>query len=155
MKVNVGISDENRKKTAELLNQLLADTYLLYLKTQNFHWNVEGAMFAQLHLMFEEQYTELAGAVDKIAERIRALGFYAPGSFAQYSTLSSIKESTNVPADKEMIKQLMEDHESVIRNIRGSFSFIEEAKDQTTVDTLTERMESHEKNSWMLRSLLK
>jgi starvation-inducible DNA-binding protein len=155
MNINLGISEENRKKIVEHLSKFLADTYVLYLKTQNFHWNVEGAMFVQLHSIFEEQYKALAEAADVIAERIRALGFYAPASFSQYANLASLQEVTRVPTDKEMITQLLEDQELLARSIRASLSFIESAQDQATVDMLIQRMTAHEKNAWMLRSLLK
>jgi len=154
MKVNIGINDENRKNIAEGLGKVLADSYTLYVKTHNFHWNVTGAMFQALHLLFETQYTELAQAVDTIAERIRALGHYAPGSYKQFSELTSIKEETGHPNAKEMIQQLIEGQEIIVRTCRDLYAKADEAGDESTADLLTERMEIHEKNAWMLRSLL-
>lgn len=152
--INIGISEQDRKKIAEGLSRLLADTYTLYLKTHNFHWNVTGPMFNTLHVMFEQQYTEMAMAVDLVAERIRALGFPAPGSFSSYAKLSSIKEETGVPEAKAMIKQLVEGQEAVARTARSLFSVVEKASDEPTADLLTQRLQVHEKNAWMLRSLL-
>lgn len=154
MAINIGISDQQRKQLADGLSHLLADTYTLYIKTHNFHWNVTGPMFQSLHLMFETQYMELAGAVDEIAERIRALGFPAPGSYQQFSQLTSVKEETGVPDAKNMIQQLVEGQETVVRTARGVLKTADEANDQPTVDLLTRRMEFHEKTAWMLRSLL-
>lgn len=153
-KVDIGISDKQRKVIAEGLSCLLADSYTLYLKTHNFHWNVTGPMFNTLHLMFEQQYTELALAVDLIAERIRALDHPAPGSYAQYSKLSSIKEETGVPKATAMIQQLVAGQEAVVRTAREMFPAVDEAHDEPTADLLTQRMQVHEKNAWMLRSLL-
>jgi starvation-inducible DNA-binding protein len=153
-KVDIGIPDKERRAIAEGLSRLLADSYTLYLKTHNFHWNVTGPQFNTLHLMFEAQYTELALAVDLIAERIRALDHPAPGSYAQYSKLSSIKEETGVPKAKEMIKQLVAGQEAVVRTARGIFPTVEKSNDEPTADLLTQRMQVHEKNAWMLRSLL-
>ena len=144
----------DRKKIAEGLSRLLADTYSLYLKTHYFHWNVTGPMFNTLHLMFETQYTELALAVDLIAERIRALGLPAPGSYREFSALSSIDEASGKPDAKTMIRQLVDGQESVVRTARDVFPLAEEANDQPTADLLTQRMEVHEKTAWMLRSLL-
>ena len=155
MKVNIGISEENRAAIAKGLSHLLADSYTLYLKTHNYHWNVTGPMFNTLHLMFENQYTELATAVDEIAERIRALGFPAPGSYAAFSALSSIEEATGSPSAEEMIKQLVEGQEAVVRTARGIFPLADDASDEPTADLLTQRMQVHEKTAWMLRSLLK
>lgn len=154
MAIDIGISEGDRKEIALHLSKLLADTYTLYLKTHNFHWNVTGPMFQTLHLMFETQYTELALAVDLIAERIRALGFTAPGSYKEFSKLSSIAESDGVPAAKEMIKQLVEAQEAVIRTARGAFPAVEKGVDEATADLLTQRIQLHEKTAWMLRSLL-
>jgi starvation-inducible DNA-binding protein len=154
MQVNIGISEENRQEVAKGLSRLLADSYTLYLKTHNYHWNVTGPMFQQLHAMFEEHYTELAGAVDVIAERIRALGVYAPGSYAQFRELSSIKEETEVPKAEMMIENLLTAHETVIRTARSAFPAADEASDEATADLLTQRMQIHEKTAWMLRSLL-
>jgi starvation-inducible DNA-binding protein len=152
--IDIGISESDRKAIAEGLSRVLADTYTLYLKTHNFHWNVTGPMFNTLHLMFEQQYTELALAVDLVAERIRALGFPAPGSYAQYSKLSSIKEETGVPDAVEMIRQLVAGQEAVVRTARKIFPRVDKAHDEPTADLLTQRMQVHEKNAWMLRSLL-
>ena len=154
MSIDIGIKPKDRKAIAEGLSHLLADTYTLYLKTHNFHWNVEGPMFNTLHLMFETQYTELALAVDLIAERIRALGYPAPGSYSAYAKLSSIKEATGVPKAEEMIRQLVEGQEAVVRTARKVFPAAEKASDEPTADLLTQRMQVHEKNAWMLRSLL-
>ena len=136
------------------LSHVLADSYTLYLKTHNFHWNVTGPMFNTLHLMFEGQYNELALAVDLIAERIRALGFPAPGSYKAYAKLSSIEEAEGVPSAEEMISQLVKGHEAVARTARGVFPAVEKASDQPTADLLTQRMQVHEKTAWMLRALL-
>jgi starvation-inducible DNA-binding protein len=152
--INTGISESDRQEIAEGLSRLLADTYTLYLKTHYFHWNVTGPMFQTLHLMFETQYTELALAVDLIAERIRALGFPAPGSYSEYARLSSIPEATSVPKAQEMIQQLVEGQEAVVRTARSIFSAVERASDEPTADLLTQRMQLHEKTAWMLRSLL-
>jgi starvation-inducible DNA-binding protein len=152
--VNIGIDDSNRAKIAEGLSRLLADTYTLYLKTHNFHWNVTGPMFQTLHLMFETQYTELALAVDLIAERIRALGYPAPGTYSEYAKLSSIAETPGVPKATEMIRLLVEGQESVVRTARSIFPVVDEVNDEPTADLLTQRMQVHEKTAWMLRSLL-
>lgn len=154
MAIDIGIAEKDRKAIAEGLSRLLADSYTLYLKTHNFHWNVTGPMFNTLHLMFETQYTELATAVDEIAERIRALGHPAPGSYAAYARLSSIKEAEGVPSAEEMIRQLVEGQEAVVRTARGIFPIVDKAHDEPTADLLTRRMQTHEKNAWMLRSLL-
>jgi starvation-inducible DNA-binding protein len=153
-KIDIGIAENERKAIAEGLSRLLADTYTLYLKTHNFHWNVTGPMFNTLHLMFEQQYNELALAVDLIAERIRALGFPAPGSYGQYAKLSSIKEEDGVPVANEMIRQLVAGQEAVVRTARNVFPTVDKANDEPTADLLTQRMQVHEKNAWMLRSLL-
>jgi starvation-inducible DNA-binding protein len=154
MKINIGIEEKDRKEIAQGLSRVLADTYTLYLRTHNFHWNVTGPMFQTLHLMFEQQYNELALAVDLIAERIRAIGFPAPGTYADFSELSSIKEIRGVPPAEEMIKLLVEGQEAVIRTARTFFPTVEKAYDQPTADLLTQRMQIHEKTAWMLRSLL-
>lgn len=154
MKINIGIDEKERKKIARGLSRLLADTYTLYLKTHNFHWNVTGPMFQPLHGMFEEQYTELAAAVDLIAERIRALGFPAPGTYSEFAELSSIKEDTGVPNAQEMIKLLVEGQEAVVRTARSIFPVVEKNGDEPSADLLTQRMHIHEKTAWMLRSLL-
>lgn len=154
MKIDIGISEKNRKQIAEGLCRVLADSYTLYLKTHNFHWNVTGPQFRSLHLMFEEQYNELATAVDTIAERIRALGEYAPGSYEDYKKLSSFTIEPGVPNDIEMIKQLVHGHESVVRTSREVFPVMEEAHDEASKDLLTQRIQLHEKTAWMLRSLV-
>ena len=152
--IEIGIEAEDRKAVAEGLARLLADSYTLYLKTHNFHWNVTGPMFATLHLMFEQQYNELALAVDLVAERIRALGHPAPGSYAQFARLSSVKEATGVPDAPEMVRELVEGQEAVARTARQVFPVAERAGDQVTMDLLTQRLQVHEKTAWMLRSLL-
>jgi starvation-inducible DNA-binding protein len=152
--IDLGISPVQRKAIAEGLANVLADTYTLYLKTHNFHWNVTGPMFQTLHLMFEQQYNELALAVDLVAERIRALGHPAPGSYAQFSKLSSISEAVGVPQAEDMIRQLVEGQEALVRTLRNVFPTAEKASDQVTIDLLTQRMQVHEKTAWMLRSLL-
>ncbi|MBC7420950.1 MAG: DNA starvation/stationary phase protection protein [Bdellovibrio sp.] len=154
-KIDIGISEADRKNVAHCLSKLLADSYTLYLKTHNFHWNVEGPMFQTLHVMFMGQYTELWNALDLIAERIRALGHYAPGSYSEFVKLSSIKEHKGVPKALKMVEELIEGHEAAIKTIRTAFPQAEEAKDQTTMDVLTQRLDIHEKTAWMLRSLLK
>jgi starvation-inducible DNA-binding protein len=152
--VNIGIENAARQEIAAGLSRLLADTYSLYLKTHNFHWNVTGPMFNTLHLMFETQYTELALAVDLIAERIRALGFPAPGTYSEYAKLTSIPEPQGVPTANAMIQQLVEGQEAVVRTARSLFEIVDQARDEPTADLLTQRMQLHEKNAWMLRSLL-
>ncbi len=154
MKIDIGIEKKDREAIADGLSKLLADTYTLYLKTHNFHWNVTGPMFQTLHLMFETQYTELALAVDVIAERIRSLGFPAPGTYKQYAALSSIKEEDGVPEAKAMIKSLVEGQEAVVRTARSLYPIVEKASDEATADLLTQRIQLHEKTAWMLRSLL-
>ena len=152
--INIGIEEKDRKKIAEGLSRLLADTYTLYLQTHNFHWNVTGPMFQTLHLMFETQYTELALAVDLIAERIRALGFPAPGTYAEFAELSSIKETRGVPNAEKMIEILVQGQEAIVRTARSIFDVVDAAHDEPTADLLTQRMQTHEKTAWMLRSLL-
>ena len=152
--IDIGIDEADRKAIADGLSNLLADTYTLYLKTHNYHWNVEGPMFNTLHLMFETQYTELALAVDVIAERIRALGEPAPGSFGRYAELSSIGEDDGVPDAMAMIRNLVEGQEAVVRTARTVFPVAERANDEPTADLLTQRMQQHEKTAWMLRSML-
>jgi starvation-inducible DNA-binding protein len=154
MQIDIGIADQDRKAIADGLSRLLADSYTLYLKTHNYHWNVTGPMFNTLHLMFEQQYTELALAVDLIAERIRALGFPAPGSYKAYAALTSIEEETGTPSAEEMIRQLVKGQEAVVRTARAVFPAAEAAHDEPTADLLTQRMQIHEKNAWMLRSLV-
>jgi starvation-inducible DNA-binding protein len=152
--INIGIEEKDRREIAEGLSKLLGDTYTLYLKTHNFHWNVTGPMFQTLHLMFEQQYNELALAVDLIAERIRALGFPAPGTYKEFSRLSTIKEEEGVPSAEDMIRLLVEGQETVVRTARSVFPSVEKVNDEPTADLLTQRMQVHEKTAWMLRSLL-
>lgn len=155
MKIDIGISEKDRKDVAHGLSKLLADTYTLYLKTHNFHWNVEGPMFQTLHVMFMGQYTEMWNALDLIAERIRSLGHYAPGTYGEFVKLTSIKETKSVPKATKMIEELIQGNEAVIKTARSVFQSAESAKDQTTMDVLTQRLDIHEKTAWMLRSLLK
>jgi starvation-inducible DNA-binding protein len=152
--MDIGISSKDRKAIAGGLSKLLADTYTLYLKTHYFHWNVTGPMFNTLHLMFETQYTELALAVDMVAERIRALDEYAPGTYSQFAKLSSIPEPKGVPNAKDMIKELVEGHEAVCRTARSVFPAANKADDEASADLLTQRLQLHEKTAWMLRSML-
>jgi starvation-inducible DNA-binding protein len=152
--IDIGIEASQRQEIAKGLSRVLADSYTLYLKTHNFHWNVTGPMFQTLHLMFETQYNELALAVDLVAERIRALGLPAPGTYRQFIELSSIKEEEGVPKAQEMIRLLVQGHETVARTAREVFRAAERASDQPTCDLLTQRMQVHEKTAWMLRSLL-
>ena len=154
MKIDIGIDENSRQEIAGGLSVLLADSYTLYLKTHNFHWNVEGPLFNTLHQMFEDQYTELALAVDEIAERIRALGEPAPGSYSAYAKLTSITEEDSVPSAEDMIRQLVKGQETVVRTARQAFVAAETAKDEPTADLLTQRMQVHEKNAWMLRSMV-
>ncbi|MCA1633032.1 MAG: DNA starvation/stationary phase protection protein [Acidobacteria bacterium] len=154
MPINIGIEENDRREIADGLSRLLADTYTLYLKTHNYHWNVTGPMFQTLHLMFEQQYNELALAVDLVAERIRALGFPAPATYGQFTALSSIKEEEGVPTAQEMIRKLVEGQETVARTARSVFKTADDASDQPTADLLTQRMQVHEKTAWMLRSLI-
>jgi starvation-inducible DNA-binding protein len=154
MKIDIGIDATKRQEIAGGLSRVLADTYTLYLKTHNFHWNVTGPMFQTLHLMFETQYNELALAVDLVAERIRALGFAAPGTYRKFVELSSIGEEDGVPKAEDMIRRLVEGHETVARTSREVFKSADGASDQPTCDLLTQRMQVHEKTAWMLRSLL-
>lgn len=154
MDIDIGISEGQRQDIADGLSRVLADTYTLYLKTHNYHWNVTGPMFQTLHVMFEEHYNELALAVDEIAERIRALGVYAPGTYKAYTALSSISEDDGVPAAEDMIKNLVQAHETVVRTARSVFPAAEDANDEPTADLLTQRMQVSEKTAWMLRSLL-
>ncbi len=154
MAIDIGINDKDRAKITDALSRMLADSYILYLKTHNFHWNVTGPMFQTLHLMFMGQYTELWNALDLIAERIRALGYPAPGSYKRYVELATIKEEEGVPSAHDMIRQLVAGQEAVARTARAAFKVADAADDQPTADLLTQRMEIHEKNAWMLRSLL-
>ena len=153
--INIGISEEDRGAIAAGLSRLLADTYTLYLTTHNFHWNVTGPMFNTLHLMFMQQYTELWNAVDPIAERIRSLGHPAPGSYAQFGELASIKDVPETPpAAMDMVAILVQGHEAVARTARGIFAAADKAGDEPTADLLTQRLAVHEQTAWMLRSLL-
>ncbi|MFP4337068.1 MAG: Dps family protein [Halothece sp.] len=152
--VNIGIEEDDRQAIAEGLSRLLADTYSLYLKTHYFHWNVTGSMFHSLHQMFEEEYVELAQAVDDIAERIRTLGAVAPGSYSQFAELSSVSETRDVPSAQEMVRLLVEANETVVRTARSVFQAAERANDEATADLVTERMRTHEKTAWMLRSMI-
>lgn len=152
--IDIGIDEKDRRRIAEGLSRLLADNFSLYLKTHNFHWNVKGPMFQTLHVMFMEQYNELWLALDAIAERIRALGFPAPGTVSEYAKLSSIRETAGVPEAQEMVRLLVEGHEAVARTARKIFPAVEKASDEPTADLLTQRLQVHEKTAWMLRSLL-
>jgi starvation-inducible DNA-binding protein len=152
--INIGINEPDRAEIAAGLSRLLADSYTLYLQTHNFHWNVTGPMFQMLHVMFETHYAELAMAVDFIAERIRALGMHAPGTYAEFVSLSSIKEVAGVPKAKEMIEILIHGHEAVVGTARSLFPVVEKAGDEASADLLTQRIQLHEKTAWMLRSLL-
>lgn len=152
--IDIGIDEGDRHAITEGLSSLLADTYTLYLKTHNYHWNVTGPMFQTLHLMFEQQYLELALAVDLIAERIRSLGAPAPGTYRDFSRLSSLAEDEDQPDATEMIRRLVKGQETVARTARSVFPTVEHAHDEPTGDLLTQRMLVHEKTAWMLRSLL-
>jgi len=154
MSIDIGIGQQDRRAISDGLSRLLADSYTLYIKTHNYHWNVTGPLFNTLHSMFETQYTELAAAVDEIAERIRALGFPAPGSYKRFTELTSIEEEGGVPDAMEMIRQLVIGQETVVRTAREIFPAVERANDEPTADLLTQRMQIHEKNAWMLRSML-
>ena len=153
--IDIGIDAKDREKVAGALSRLLADTFALYLKTHNFHWNVEGPMFNTLHLMFMEQYTELWNALDAIAERIRSLGFPAPGTYREFAQLTSIEDSEGVPEAMAMVRELVRGHEAVARTARAAFAPAEKAGDESSADLLTQRLQVHEKTAWMLRSLLK
>ncbi len=155
LKPNIGIPEAQRQEIAEGLSRLLADTYSLYLKSHSFHWNVTGPMFSTLHTLFETQYTQLWTSIDEIAERIRALDEFAPGTYSQFSKLTSIPEAAGVPSAKEMIRQLLEGHETVARTARSVYPAAEKGGDEATLDLLTQRLQTHEKDAWMLRSLLK
>jgi starvation-inducible DNA-binding protein len=153
--INIGIDEEDRAAITEGLSRLLADTYTLYITTHNFHWNVTGPMFNTLHAMFMAQYTELWNAVDPIAERIRSLGFPAPGSYAQFGSLTSLKDAPATPPRAlEMVRILVEGHEAVARTARSIFPLADKAGDEPTADLLTQRLAVHEQTAWMLRSLL-
>jgi starvation-inducible DNA-binding protein len=153
-KINLGIPEKNRKTIVQGLSRVLADSYTLYVKTHKFHWNVTGPFFSQLHSTFEEQYTQLQEAVDSLAERIRALGEFAPGSFGEFQQLSSIKEQKGVPAAMDMVSELLKDHETIARVIREILPETDEAEDDASNDLLTGRLREHEKTAWMLRAML-
>jgi starvation-inducible DNA-binding protein len=155
MAIDIGITKKDREGIARNLSKLLADTYSVYLKTHGFHWNITGPMFNTLHTMFETQYNELWTAADVIAERIRALDVYAPGSYTQFAKLTSIPEETGIPEWKGMVQQLVDGHETAARTARATFKAADKADDQPTADLATQRMQEHEKTAWMLRSLLK
>ena len=152
--IDIGINENDRKEIAAGLSRLLADNFTLYLKTHNFHWNVTGPMFRTLHVMFEEQYNELWAANDVIAERIRSLGLFAPATFNEFTSLASIREEAGVPQAMQMVRQLVDGHEAAARTARGVLETAENANDASTADLLTERLQTHEKTAWMLRSLL-
>ncbi|WP_026052730.1 Dps family protein [Gayadomonas joobiniege] len=152
-RIDIGINEENRVEVAEGLKRLLADSYTLYLQTHNFHWNVTGPQFRELHLMFEEHYTELAEAVDDIAERIRTLGVYAPGTYKEFAQLSSVKEVDGIPAAAEMVDLLTQGHEQVVKTSREVLKLAQEADDESTAALVGDRMSIHEKTAWMLRAI--
>ena len=152
--IDIGINNTDREKIVKGLSILLADSYTLYLMTHNFHWNVKGPQFNSLHLMFMGQYTELWNALDMIAERIRALGYPAPGTYKQFVKLATIKEVEGVPNATEMVRHLVAAQEATARTARKLFPVVDAANDQPTADLLTQRLEVHEKTAWMLRSLL-
>jgi len=152
--LDIGIPAEQLEAITTGLSRLLADTYTLYLKTHNYHWNVTGPQFNTLHTMFEQQYTELAMAVDEIAERIRALGAWAPGSYSDYARLSTVKEASGIPSAEEMVAELAADQATVVRTARTVFPAAEAAGDEPTADLLTQRMQVHEKTAWMLRAMI-
>ncbi len=154
MKVNIGIKEDARLEVAGELGKVLADTYVLYLKTHGYHWNVTGPFFSTLHALFQEQYTELWQATDEVAERIRALGEFAPATYSEYAKLSTIREDDGVPPATEMIEKLVEGHEAVVRTIRTALPKAEASGDESSVDLLVQRLQVHEKTAWMLRSHL-
>ena len=152
--IDIGISDKDREIISNGLSRMLADSFCLYLKTHNYHWNVKGPMFQTLHVMFMDQYTELWNALDEIAERIRSLGFPAPGTMAEFAKLSAIKETEGVPAAEDMIRDVLIASQTVTRTAREVLDLADKANDQPTIDLMTQRLQVHEKNAWMLRSLL-
>jgi starvation-inducible DNA-binding protein len=152
--IDIGISEKHRQAIAEGLKVLLADSYTLYLQTHNFHWNVTGPQFRELHLMFEEHYTELAIAVDDIAERIRTIGVAAPGTYAAFAELSNIKEVAGVPDARDMVLRLLEGHEQVVKTCRAVLSTAQSADDESSAALISDRMRVHEKTAWMLRATL-
>lgn len=153
-KIDIGINENHREKIADGLAHLLADSYMVYLKTHNYHWNVTGELFHPLHEQFEQQYTELAEAIDEIAERIRALGHKSPGSFTEFNELTSIKEDTEKPRALEMVRRLAVANEQVIRTAREALAAPKAADDEATIDLITQRLHVHSKAAWMLRSHL-
>jgi starvation-inducible DNA-binding protein len=155
IKIDIGIPEQDRINVAEGLKKLLADSYTLYLQTHNFHWNVTGPQFRELHLMFEEHYTELATAVDVIAERIRTLGVVAPGTYKAFASLSSIEEVEGVPAAEEMVQMLTQGHEKVVKTSREVLRIAQDAGDESTASLVSDRMRVHEKTAWMLRATLR
>ncbi|MEP4890427.1 MAG: Dps family protein [Aliiglaciecola sp.] len=155
MKIDIGINETDRNQIADGLKKLLADSYTLYLQTHNFHWNVTGPQFRELHLMFEEHYTELAVAVDDIAERIRTLGLVAPGTYKEFAKLSAIKEVDGVPASEEMVKILLQGHEQVVKTCRDALKLAQDADDESSAALVSDRMREHEKTAWMLRATLR
>lgn len=154
MEVDIGISEEHRKQIAEGLSRILADTYFLYLKSQNYHWNVTGKLFNPLHEMFQEHYEDMAQAIDDIAERIRTLGYYSPGTFKQFAELTSIKEDSDIPDAEDMIRNLVHAHETVLKTLRAVLPACNDAEDEATLDLVTGRLDFHSKTAWMLRSHL-
>ncbi len=152
--IDIGISTKDRAAISEALSKVLADSFVLYLKTHNYHWNVTGPMFQTLHMMFMGQYTELWNALDEIAERIRSLGFPAPGTFKEFIKLSSMKEQEGVMSADGMIRELIAGQDAVTRACRSALKVAEKADDQPSVDIMVQRLQIHEKNAWMLRSLI-
>jgi starvation-inducible DNA-binding protein len=152
--VNIGIKEKDRKAVCRGLSKLLADSYLLYLKTQNYHWNVTGIMFSPLHNLFEVQYKEMASSIDSVAERIRALGEFAPGSFSSFIKVASIKEENSIPTAEEMIQNLVQGNQALVSTAREIITLTDNCEDDVTADLLVGRMQIHEKNAWMLRSML-
>ncbi|MGL4735325.1 MAG: Dps family protein [Enterovibrio sp.] len=152
--IDIGINDKDREEIAESLKHLLADTYTLYLQSHNFHWNVTGPQFSNLHTMFELHYTELAVAVDDIAERIRALGVFAPGTYREFVQLASIKETANIPNADEMVRILVKNHEQIVKTARKALKCAQDGNDESSMALVSDRMRVHEKTAWMLRSLL-
>lgn len=153
-KIDIGINEENRESVSNQLKCLLADSYTLYLQTHNFHWNITGPMFIQLHTLFEEHYTELSVAVDDVAERIRSLGYYAPGTYKEFIELSSIDEVSEIPDAREMVSILTVNHEKLIRTCRNALNVAQAADDESSAALISDRMRIHEKTAWMLRSQL-
>lgn len=154
MSSNIEMTDEAKKVCVDALSKILADTYVLYLKTHNYHWNVEGPKFRSLHEMFEEQYRDLWDSIDDIAERIRALGHYAPGTYAKFQALSTVKDNEDIPVADNMLKELIADNETVTRTIRSALPTVQEAGDEASAGLLTDRLTTHEKQLWMMKSML-